>query len=235
MLAQHHKLQIMASPESAAIAAHREAFYHEVEQLYSKYDTSHKIIKTREETDALIAFLSGPAKDKTVKKQANEYYAIANYVVMRGASTNETDYLITKKVFNDAHVDGNIDIMKIRRLAVWDDLFDIIRSHHLLRQHAAARNTWLSVKQSYSNISREVCEKFVKLCNCKVNQRLPGRPEGITPILSKTFNDRGQMDLIDMQSNVCDGYTWILHYQDHLTKFSYLRPLKNKTVSQELL
>ncbi len=52
--------------------------------------------------------------------------------------------------------------------------------------------------------------------------RIPSRLEGITPLLSKTFNDRGQMDLIDTQSNIYDGMTWILHYQDHLTKFSYI-------------
>jgi hypothetical protein len=60
---------------------------------------------------------------------------------------------------------------------------------------------------------------------------MPSHPEGITPLLSKTFNDRGQMDLIDMQSNIYDGMTWILHYQDHLTKFSYIRPLQNKQVN----
>jgi hypothetical protein len=41
------------------------------------------------------------------------------------------------------------------------------------------------------------------------------------------------MDLIDMQAQAYEGYTFILHYQDHLTKFSYLRPLKNKMVSKE--
>ena len=39
------------------------------------------------------------------------------------------------------------------------------------------------------------------------------------------------MDLIDMQSNIYDEMTWILHYQDHLTKFSHLWPLQNKQVS----
>jgi hypothetical protein len=121
--------------------------------------------------------------------------------------------------------------MKIKRLASKDDLFDIIREHHLKVNHAAKKNTWISVRECYSNISRDVCGLYVALCHCKVNQRLPGRPEGIKPILSNTFNDRGQVDLIDMQSNIYDGFTWILHYQDHLTKFSYLRALKNKKVS----
>ena len=52
---------------------------------------------------------------------------------------------------------------------------------------------------------------------------------GRIPILSETFNDRGQMDLIDMQATPDSEYKWILHYQDNLTKFSYLRALRNKS------
>ena len=48
-------------------------------------------------------------------------------------------------------------------------------------------------------------------------------------IISDTFNMRGQVDLIDMQTSVDpNGFKWILHYQDHHSKFSYLRPLKQK-------
>lgn len=217
-----------------ALAAHREAFYREVDDYFSKFDSSHALVKSRSDYADLIMFLSGPAKDKTVKKSKADYYAMKNYVVMQGRSiTGERDYLISKKVYEDAKdPHGDVDILKIKRLAVKEDLFEIIRSHHLLKQHAGMRNTWESIRRSYSNVSRDVVNKYVQLCTCRVNQRLPSRPEGIKPILSKTFNDRGQIDLIDMQSNIYDGYTWILHYQDHLTKFSYLRPLRNKLVSQ---
>lgn len=216
-----------------AVAAHREAFYQALDDHYKDVDTSHVYIRCKAEYDSLIAFLTGPgAKDKSVEKTKSQYYAMENYVVMKGnVIAGERDYLIQKSVYvNAKDAFGDVDIFKVKRLASKEDVFDIIREHHLLTKHAAGRNTWISVKQSYSNISRDICEKFVKLCHCKLNQRLPGRPEGIKPILSKTFNDRGQMDLIDMQSNIYDGYTWILHYQDHLTKFTYLRALKDKKV-----
>ncbi len=67
-----------------------------------------------------------------------------------------------------------------------------------------------------------------------MNQQLHNRPEGIRPILLKMFNDRGQMDFIILQAQAYEGYTSIPHYQDHLTKFSHLHPLKSKTVSQHL-
>ena len=49
------------------------------------------------------------------------------------------------------------------------------------------------------------------------------------PLLSKDFNSRGQVDLVDMQS-MRDGD--ILHYQDHLTKFAVhlLQSLQQKLV-----
>lgn len=221
------------SSEEEAVAAHREAFNNVIEEYLGGCDASHLQVKAKSDYDELLSFLKGTAPhDKKVKKTKAEYYAIKNYVVMQGnAVAGERDYLISRKAYEDAKdAAGDVDIFHIKRLATKEDLFDIIRSHHLLKHHAGGRNTWHSIRYSYSNISRDIVTKYVNLCTCKVNQRLPYRPEGIKPILSKTFNDRGQMDLIDMQSNICDGKTWILHYQDHLTKFSYLRALQNKKV-----
>jgi hypothetical protein len=36
--------------------------------------------------------------------------------------------------------------------------------------------------------------------------------------ISKEFNSRGQMDLIDMQSLSYNDYRYIMVYQDHITK-----------------
>ena len=63
---------------------------------------------------------------------------------------------------------------------------------------------------------------------CVLTIMKPARKATQEPILSKTFNDREQIDLIDMQSIKDDPFNWILHYQDHLTKFTYLRPLRKK-------
>ena len=66
-----------------ALAAHREAFYREVDDYFSKFDSSHALVKSRSDYADLIMFLSGPAKDKTVKKSKADYYAMKNYVVMQ--------------------------------------------------------------------------------------------------------------------------------------------------------
>ena len=54
----------------------------------------------------------------------------------------------------------------------------------------------------------------------------------VQPILSSEFSSRGQVDLIDMQSMSSRTYKWIMVYQDHLTKFCVLRPLKSKRAAE---
>lgn len=58
------------------------------------------------------------------------------------------------------------------------------------------------------------------------------------PMVFSTMNERCQVDLVDMQSNPDGAFKFIMVYQDHLTKFSILRPLRTKTaveVAKEVL
>lgn len=48
------------------------------------------------------------------------------------------------------------------------------------------------------------------------------------PIITKDFNVRGQVDLVDFQSAPDGEYKWLMNYQDHVTKILHLRPLKTK-------
>lgn len=52
------------------------------------------------------------------------------------------------------------------------------------------------------------------------------------PLIFKEVNHRAQVDLIDMQTSQDGEYKFILNYQEHLTKFVYLRPLKTKTAAE---
>ena len=46
------------------------------------------------------------------------------------------------------------------------------------------------------------------------------------------MNSRCQVDLIDFQSQPDEDFKFIMVYQDHLTKFVVLRPLKSKTADE---
>ena len=54
----------------------------------------------------------------------------------------------------------------------------------------------------------------------------------VKPILSKEFNSRGQVDLMDFQSNPDGKYKFIMVYQDHLLKFCNITPLTSKKASE---
>ena len=78
------------------------------------------------------------------------------------------------------------------------------------------------------------------LQTCEICAKESGRVKKLVvvkPIVSNEFNSRYQVDLIDMQSQPDGEYNFILDYQDHLTKFCILWPLKWKTkdaVAEEL-
>lgn len=51
-------------------------------------------------------------------------------------------------------------------------------------------------------------------------------------IVTKSFNARAQLDLIDMVANHVQGYRYIMVYYDHFTKFVQVRALKKKTACE---
>ena len=109
--------------------------------------------------------------------------------------------------------------------------FDLIREAHLAVGHAAGEKTHQELHRRWSGISRKLCDMYCKICSCVTQKTQLVRPTDLTPIISRTLNSRGQVDLIDMQSVPDRGYTWILHYQDHALKFSLLVAMKDRRAS----
>ena len=112
----------------------------------------------------------------------------------------------------------------------------MIKTAHSGIGHGGIHKTYKELKKQFANISREVIKLFIQLCEqCILKKKRSETSKLIVrPITSSDFNSRGQVDLVDYQS--CpDGdihvavMTCFQHkYQDHLTKFSILRPQKNK-------
>ena len=72
--------------------------------------------------------------------------------------------------------------------------------------------------------------QFIHLCQtCQLKSKKARKHLVVKPIVSNDFNHRCQMDLIDMQSSPDGDFKHILVYQDHLSEFVQLRPLKSKS------
>lgn len=86
------------------------------------------------------------------------------------------------------------------------------------------------LKDNYANVTRRTVLHFLKCCETWVKRRVhPKKGLVVKPIISKEAYGRGQVDLIDIQSSKEDDYKFIFNYQDHLTKFVELCPLKSTT------
>ena len=57
----------------------------------------------------------------------------------------------------------------------------------------------------------------------------------VSPIISDEFNSRAQVDLINFESEPDGDCRYIMTYQDHLTKFVFLRALTSKRAAQVAL
>jgi len=86
------------------------------------------------------------------------------------------------------------------------------------------------LKKKYCNVTGQVIDLYLALCEqCQLKKKTPKWGLVVRPILSRYMNSWCQVDLTDMQSEPDGYYRFIMNYQDHLTKFTILRPLKSKT------
>ncbi len=68
------------SNNDEVLVAHRDGFYHALDEHYKGKDASHVLIKSKSNYENIIDFLTGPApKDKNIKKTKSEYYAMSHY------------------------------------------------------------------------------------------------------------------------------------------------------------
>ena len=108
-------------------------------------------------------------------------------------------------------------------------LFDAIRAEHLITGHGARDIMHQKTKAKYANVTKDQLQLFTDLCeDCQLKKKKVRKSLVVKPIVSYDFNNRCQVDLIDMQAQPDGEFKFILNYQDHLTKFVNLRALTYK-------
>lgn len=154
-------------------------------------------------------------------KSPNEIRLLKRYAVL---NVNGSDKLI--KTLDDA---GS----SILYYVSVDQMFDICFEAHLNTGHGRRDRMETELSRRYANVTRPVTQAFLDLCEeCQLKRKKTKRNVVVKPIISNSFNSRGQVDLIDFQSQPDSDYKFILNYQDHLTKFIQLRALKTKSAAE---
>lgn len=83
------------------------------------------------------------------------------------------------------------------------------------------------------NITREAVMAYVNLCiHCQKKSSKKRKEILIKPILHIALNSRAQLHLRDIQSQMYNEYSFIIVYQDHLTKFVVLYSLESKRAKE---
>ncbi len=86
------------------------------------------------------------------------------------------------------------------------------------------------------NISRTMIKNFI--ASYQLDRRHPAEPDDVKPIISSTFNSRGQVDPINMKAYPEGKMKLIFDYQDRHEKMNYLHTMPKgeaKSIALELV
>lgn len=111
-----------------------------------------------------------------------------------------------------------------------DELFSVLYETHLAIGHGGRDRMFHELSKKYKNITVSDVTKFLSVCvHCQQKRGKDKRATPVVkPILSNELNSRCQVDLIDFQGRPDGEFKYVLVYQDNLTKFVQLRPLRSK-------
>lgn len=120
-----------------------------------------------------------------------------------------------------------------RYLITKEDLFQRILEAHVSTGHGGVKKTRLGLHDKYCNITERMVAIFLANCeSCQKKKSKPNKGLVVKPLCSSGLGSRGQVDLIIMESQPDRDYVNIMNYQDHFTKFNFLRPLKSRTAAE---
>ena len=167
---------------------------------------------------------------KEVKQPGNkwlpqDYALVSKYDVLEV----EKDGQILQRLVKVDKKDGSR-----KRYTTYEQLFDAIKEYHEENgKHTGRLLTFKKLKIIFANITMQQVILFIECCEtCHQKQGRVKKGIVVKPIVSSKFNSRCQVDCIDMQSCPDGEYRYIMVYQDHLTKFTLLEPLKTKSAQE---
>ena len=104
-----------------------------------------------------------------------------------------------------------------------ETVVELIRHAHTETLHGGEKKTHKKLLEKYANISRSLISSYISRCaRCVEKRSRKETASGVVvkPLSARDLNERGQVDLVDMQTNKDGGYRFILHYQEYLTSFT---------------
>ncbi|XP_030758323.1 KRAB-A domain-containing protein 2-like [Sitophilus oryzae] len=202
---------------------HSELFYIKLNEYYAE-DSNRKKAWNREELKEIADDIL-LAKETPGRKKRRQYYLLSLY---------DLKQVDGKMVVVKKHKDNK----KMTYMVAYEDLFNLLYEKHVNIGHGGRDKLLHTVKSAYE-VSRVAIEKLIETCRvCQQRKNKNHTSSAVQPVISSDIISRGQFDLIDFQSRPDNEFHWLLHYEDHVTKFIFLRPLKTQSaeeVAKELI
>ena len=109
----------------------------------------------------------------------------------------------------------------------------MIHDAHLAIGHGERNQMIKEIQTKYKNIAAESIMHYLRLCVfCLKKSKVQKKCLMIKAMIFSEMNSRAQVDLIGMKSQPDGDLKWILVYQNHLTKFAQLHPVKSKRAAE---
>lgn len=121
----------------------------------------------------------------------------------------------------------------IKYFVINEEIFELIHEAHIQTGHGGQKRTEDKVDEKYANITRMCSDIYLQSCIiCEKTKSLPKKGLVVKPLLFKGANKRSYVDLVNMQTCPDQEFKYFMNYQDHLTKFCVLKPLKTKSIEK---
>ena len=116
-----------------------------------------------------------------------------------------------------------------RRVIMGDAVYHEINQVHKQLLHAGRDKTWNEIQATCYGITREEVEWFTSHCKYCITHRPTATKGALQPLMTSEVGDRVQWDLVDMRAEPSGIYKWVMHSQDHKSRFMTLWPLVDKS------
>lgn len=214
-----------SAAEPPDIASHREAFGEAIKSLIKKNSTLMTHDKRSLIIDCIIARKNGESlyKLKKLCSTIDSFEKKCDVLQLQGQAPR----LVEKPKVPEGG-SGLPSIESMRVYSCVEEVFDVIRGHHA-SDHAKGRSLYERIDRNYKNIPRDFCKVFTDTCPICLETMITKKPTaGHQPIVTRGFNKRGQIDLVDFQSMPDGDFKYLCNYIDHGIKFAFSIPIVAK-------
>lgn len=219
------------------VTNHRNQFYEQLNQeLATKDHTAYPI--TEENHGRILAFTLESKAGKSVAllhKTCSQAYTWEKKFTAVDIGTSQM-LVYRVETTNEGEVPAGLD--QYKQVLHRGNVFDHILAVHTGGDgggrlcHSKARTFKNAVERKYgASVPSWVTDLLCQTCPvCIRNQKRKKPVAGHTPIITQGFNERGQLDLIDLQSCPDGPFNYILSYHCHGTKAPILEALATKEI-----